>query len=617
MKLFKSIRLKIFSGYFVLLLLIVMVGFWAIFNFVNLSDTLNQILSENYISVLAAENMIGSIERQDSSVLYYLLGQKDFSSRLFDEYHNEFMMWFGREKDNITIPGEEELVNRVEEEYKVFLAYFDEIKIINDEKGHDAAVDYYFSTLQPKFMQIRQICKQLLEMNHQTIVERNEIAKNVASKAVWSTVLVSFLAVLIGIIWNLITSQIIIGPILMLTEKVKGIAAGNLDEEININTNDEIGILATEFNRMTIHLKEYQNTNIDKIIAERKKSETIVREINDGIIVVDAQNKISLVNRAAEIILYKSESEIIGKHILEVIKNENIFKMTKEALEDKVIHVEDSDIVTVSEIIEGAKKYYTVEVTKIEGKEGRIEGAVILLGDVTRFKELDEMKSEFVSIVSHEFRTPLTSIQMGVGLLQESELLKKDSKEKELLNIVDEDSKRLNRLVNELLDLTKIESGKINLIFSKIDIVSLVQDSVRPFELQAEGKNIKISVNNKGDQHIYVYANYDKIMLVLVNLISNAMRYTPEGGSINLGVEKLVSKAYISIKDNGIGIPKKYQETIFEKFTQVKNDGVNAGGAGLGLALSKDIIKLHKGRIWVESEEGKGSKFIFALPVLE
>ena len=614
---FKSIRLKIFSGYFVLLLLIVMVGFWAIFNFVNLSDTLNQILSENYISVLAAENMIGSIERQDSSVLYYLLGQKDFSSRLFDEYHNEFMMWFGREKDNITIPGEEELVNRVEEEYKVFLAYFDEIKIINDEKGHDAAVDYYFSTLQPKFMQIRQICKQLLEMNHQTIVERNEIAKNVASKAVWSTVLVSFLAVLIGIIWNLITSQIIIGPILMLTEKVKGIAAGNLDEEININTNDEIGILATEFNRMTMHLKEYQNTNIDKIIAERKKSETIVREINDGIIVVDAQNKISLVNRAAEIILYKSESEIIGKHILEVIKNENIFKMTKEALEDKVIHVEDSDIVTVSEIIEGAKKYYTVEVTKIEGKEGRIEGAVILLGDVNRFKELDEMKSEFVSIVSHEFRTPLTSIQMGVGLLQESELLKKDSKEKELLNIVDEDSKRLNRLVNELLDLTKIESGKINLIFSKIDIVSLVQDSVRPFELQAEGKNIKISVNNKGDQHIYVYANYDKIMLVLVNLISNAMRYTPEGGSINLGVEKLVSKAYISIKDNGIGIPKKYQETIFEKFTQVKNDGVNAGGAGLGLALSKDIIKLHKGRIWVESEEGKGSKFIFALPVLE
>ena len=241
---FKSIRLKIFSGYFVLILLLVMVGSWSIFNFVDLSNTMNQILTENYVSVLAAENMVGSIERQDSSVLYYLLGQREFSSRLFDEYHNEFMMWFGREKDNITIPGERELVNRIEKDYKDFLAYFDEIKDVYNEQGYEASVNYYFNTLQPKFMEIRQTCKQLLEMNHQAIVERNKIAKNVASKAVWSTVLVSFLAVLVGTIWNLITSQIIIGPILKLTEKVKGVAEGNLDEEINIKTNDEIGILA-------------------------------------------------------------------------------------------------------------------------------------------------------------------------------------------------------------------------------------------------------------------------------------------------------------------------------------------------------------------------------------
>ena len=185
-------------------------------------------------------------------------------------------------------------------------------------------------------------------------------------------------------------------------------------------------------------------------------------------------------------------------------------------------------------MIDGVKKYFTVEVTKIEGKEGKMEGAVILLGDVTHFKELDEMKSDFVSIVSHEFRTPLTSIQMGVGLLQESELLKKDSKEKELLNIIDEDGKRLNRLVNELLDLTKIESGKVNMIFNKVDIMTLVRNSVKSFELQAEEKNINLSVNYKENQPVYVYADYKRIMLVIVNLISNAMRYTPSGGSIEL-----------------------------------------------------------------------------------
>lgn len=613
----RSIRLKIFSGSFILLLLIVVVGLWAIFNFVNLSNTLNLILTENYNSVLAAENMIGSIERQDSAVLYYLLGQKENSLSLFDDFHNEFMMWFGRERDNITVPGEEILVDKIEKDYKDFLADFNGIKEIYDNQGQEAAEDYYYNTLQPKFMEVRQVCKQLLEINHKTIIDRNNAAKNVAFNAIWSTILVSFIAVLIGTIWNLFTSQIIIGPILNLTDKVKGIAAGNLDEEINVQTKDEIGILAAEFKRMTMHLKEYRNTNIDKIIAERKKSETIVREINDGIIVVDEHNRISLVNKAAEVILFKSESEIIGKHILEVIKNENIFKMAKDALDDKQVNSEERDIYTVSEMIDGVKKYYTVEVTKIEGKEGKIDGAVILLGDVTHFKELDEMKSDFVSIVSHEFRTPLTSIQMGVGLLQESKLFKDTSNEKELLNVIDEDSRRLNRLVNELLDLSKIESGKAKMVFNKVDILPLVHDSIKSFELQAKGKNINLSVTQQENQTVNVYADYDKIMLVLVNLISNAMRYTPAGGSIELGVEKSGNKVYVSVKDTGIGIPKKYQDTIFEKFTQVKNDGVNAGGAGLGLAISKDIIKTHKGRIWVESEEGKGSKFIFTLPVLD
>jgi len=615
--LLKSIRYKQLSGELIILLLIFLVSLWAISNFINLNNALDRILVENYQSVLAAENMIGSIERQDSAVLYYLLGSRDEGQKLFDKYHGEFMIWFGKERDNITVPGEEELVSNIYMNYTSYLSEFNKIKSIYSSEGSNAAIKYYFDRSLPQFMSIRTLCNDLLEVNHKTISERNEIAENVANNAIWSTIVVSILSIVFGFFWNIYISGIVVGPILKLTDKVKNIVKGNLDEAIDIKANDEIGILASEFNNMTRHLKEYQSVNIDKLISERKKSETIVREIYDGVIVVDKDSKIVLVNKAAEIILNKDENVIRGKHFLEVIKDDTIYMVLKAALEGRSQDEDETDVTTICRISDGIKKHYTVRATPIEGKENTVEGAVILLGDVTHFKEIDEMKSDFVSTVSHEFRTPLTSIQMGVGLLLESNFVKDGTREKDLLDAIDEDSKRLNRLVSELLDLTRIESGKISMEFRRIDAVRIIADVVRSFELQAKEKGIELNKEIKAEEPINIYADSDKVTWVLVNLISNAMRYTQQGGNITVSIEQNVNKAYIAVKDTGIGIPKKYHEIIFDKFTQVKNDGVTAGGAGLGLAISKDIVKAHKGRIWVESEEGKGSTFIFTLPLME
>jgi len=615
--LLKGIRYKLLSGELIILLLIFLVSFWAISNFINLNNALDRILVENYHSVLAAENMIGSIERQDSAVLYYLLGSRDEGQKLFDKYHGEFMIWFGKEKDNITVSGEEELVSNIYMNYTNYLSEFNKIKSIYGSEGSNAAIKYYFDRSLPQFMSIRTLCNDLLEMNHKTISERNEIAEKVANSAIWSTIIVSILSIAFGFFWNIYISGILVGPILKLTDKVKSIAKGNLDETIDIKVNDEIGILASEFNDMTRHIKEYQNTNIDKLISERKKSEAIVREIYDGIIVVDRDSKIVLVNKAAEIILNKDENVIRGKHFLEVIKDDTIYMVLKAAFEGRYQDGDETDVTTISRISDGAKKHYTVRATPIEGKENTVEGAVILFGDVTHFKEVDEMKSDFVSTVSHEFRTPLTSIQMGVGLLLESNIVKDGTREKELLDAIDEDSKRLNRLVSELLDLTRIESGKTNMEFRRIDTVGIIVDVVKSFELQAKEKGIELNKEIKAKEPVNIYADSNKVSWVLVNLISNAMRYTPQGGKITVSIEQNGNKAYIAVKDTGIGIPKKYHEVIFDKFTQVKNDGVTAGGAGLGLAISKDIVKAHKGRIWVESEEGKGSTFIFTLPLME
>jgi len=201
--LLKSIRYKQLSGELIILLLIFLVSFWAVVNFVNLNDALDRILVENYKSVLAAENMIGSIERQDSAVLYYLLGSKDEGQKLFDRYHGEFMIWFGKEKDNITVPGEEELVSNIYMNYTNYLSEFDKIKSIYGSEGNDGAIKHYFGRLLPQFMSIRLLCKELLEMNHKTITERNEIAESVANNAILSTIVVSVLSIVFGFIWNI------------------------------------------------------------------------------------------------------------------------------------------------------------------------------------------------------------------------------------------------------------------------------------------------------------------------------------------------------------------------------------------------------------------------------
>lgn len=332
---------------------------------------------------------------------------------------------------------------------------------------------------------------------------------------------------------------------------------------------------------------------------------------------VDQDCRISLVNKAAEKIFNIDEHEARGRHFLEIIKEETVFDMLKKVLEgeQKQEPKQKQEIPTILKTVEGTRRYYTVEIERIEGRDEKVEGAVMVFGDVTRFKEIDEMKSDFVSTVSHEFRTPLTSIEMGIGLLLESQVAKEGTRERELMEAIDEESKRLKKLVNELLDLSRIESGKIKMEFRSQDLLKIIEESIKPFEIQAGEKNIDLAKGHIEKELPKVYIDADKILLVLTNLIANALRYTPAGGSIKISAEHSGNRVYVSVRDTGKGIPKKFHETIFQKFTQVKDDGVNVGGAGLGLAISKEIIKAHGGRIWVESEEGKGSTFTFTLPV--
>jgi NtrC-family two-component system sensor histidine kinase KinB len=304
-----------------------------------------------------------------------------------------------------------------------------------------------------------------------------------------------------------------------------------------------------------------------------------------------------------------------NRHFLEVVKNEQLFNYIKESMASgKPASIGEKENIFSVERDE-TQRYYQFSITPVRGKKGVLIGVVLLLRDVTRLAELDRLKSEFVMTASHELRTPLTSIGMSIDLLLEGAIKKLNEKEQQLLSAAHEEVQRLKAFVSNLLDLSKIEAGKMEMELSSIPIHELFEKAVSVFRTQLEEKEVNLSLNVPGELP-NIKADDSKITWVLTNLISNALRYTPSSGHINLSAESFGSSVQISVSDDGPGIPYEYQSKIFDKFVQVKSDRA-VGGSGLGLAICKEIVRAHGGTIWVDSVPGSGSRFTFTLPVAE
>jgi NtrC-family two-component system sensor histidine kinase KinB len=273
---------------------------------------------------------------------------------------------------------------------------------------------------------------------------------------------------------------------------------------------------------------------------------------------------------------------------------------------------EEQRIITLQK--EDRPRHYLFSVTPIRGRERNLSGIVLLLRDVTRLKEVEKLKSEFIMAASHELRTPLTGMGMSIDLLLEHAGQGLDEKDRELLKAAHEEVHRMKALVNDLLDLSKIEAGRIELEFEKVPVQTLFDHVQEVFKDQAEMKQIKLTIERAGELP-EVRADANKATWVLTNLVSNALRYVSHDGEIRITAKKIGPHVHLSVSDNGPGIPSEYQTKIFQKFVQVK--GRQSGGTGLGLAICKEIVRAHGGAIWVESSPGHGSIFTFTLPVAQ
>jgi NtrC-family two-component system sensor histidine kinase KinB len=605
-----TLRRKILSGYAIAMALAGVVLGTALLNIVRLGDASDDILQENYRSILAAEEMLNAVSTQENAAMRMVIGVERNNVQQFGDAEKNFLLWLERAKANITIAGEPEILARIETGYSEFL--FRLAKFRNVSQNRATGATFYRQQLAPQADVVRKACKDLHELNRRTMEESSLRAQNVARAAVWSMIAVGVLVlggVFVAGVW---LANRIVGPVRSLTAATERVAAGDYDVTIAPESQDEVGQLAQKFNVMLTKLRAFHELNLRRIIGEQKKAEVILQTIDDGILVVGADRKVMSLNPTAAHVLAVHAHGVEGRDFSEIVEDEALARVLTETFKTKAVPEPQAgkNIIAVRSP-DGRESYFEFTLTPIAPRDGELIGLVILFRNVTALKELDRLKTEFVMTASHELRSPLTSIAMSIELLREQSADKLDESGRQMLDVAHEELERLRALVDELLDLSKIQSGKLEMEFADVSVSDVLDGAVTPFQSQAAKQSLELSCT-VNDGLPPVHADPNKMTWVVTNLIGNALRYAKN--RIDVSAEKAGPWVHISVRDDGSGIPPKDQARIFEKFVQMR-DGGKPGGAGLGLAISREIVKAHHGNIWVESEPGQGTLFTVALPV--
>ena len=617
----KTIRTKIVWTFGLLFGLSITASFWSIYNFYALGTTVATILRENYLSVLAAENMVKSLEGQDNALLVASQGEEETVSGSFTENKELFYYWYEQAFRAMPEGLRQSLRDSMQVVRNHYSSVTDAMVGMISQGAFVQAKNYYYENVRPVSEELRNLCFQLFEYNQTAMYNLESKTHSIANQSAYAMMLASFITLGLGVVVTVWLTKVLIKPAEALTERVRQIGAGQLDLKIDVLSDDEIGALSREFNKMTERLLRFEQMNIDKIISEKRKSETIVDSISDGIIVTDAQMRILHVNTIVADVYGFVDTDAIGNPVGAMIRDERVMSLIRSASQengaaDKSRTQDAAEPVNYLQVDSGSKPiFFRPKVTKVFDSTGKLYGVVTILQDVTQFKELDRMKSDFIATLSHEFRTPLTSINMSVDILNQELLGPLNERQKELIYSTKEDAQRLTKLARELLQLSKLESGKQHFKNEELNVRSLVEFTMRPLQIQFQEKNVRL-VSDISEALPTLVADEQQLSWVLTNLITNALKHTNAGGSVEVRVKQQQNHMLFEVEDTGQGIAPENLQRIFDKFVQVKNVAATTpGSVGLGLAIAKEIVETYGGRIWVESTLGKGSTFSFYLPL--
>lgn len=569
-----KIKTKLNIGVGLLFMMILVLSVLSGWYINQLKKDTNNILKANYITLEYSRNMLLALEEINSDPLAFQVFQKHLN----------------KQKENVTEPGEKEATDNV-------AIHFEALK----KEPTNVLLQ----------SSIRKDIAELMQLNMSAIEHKSSIADTTAKSAILAISVTGMLCFIIAFILLVNLPSNIANPIKTLTESITQIANENYKERIHFESRSEFGELAKSFNTMAEKLQEYSESKLEKIIRGKKRIETLIDNMHDPVIGIDENKKVLFVNDEALKITGLRQDNFVGKLIQDVAVNNDLVRdLIKE-----MIHPSNpiSDKVPMKIYADGKESYFEKEIIDINviptgEKKSQFIGQVIMLRNITPFKELDLAKTNFLGTVSHEFKTPISSIQMGLQLLENERIGNLNDEQKNLVNGIKEDSSRLLKITGELLNITQIESGIIQLNSKLSDIRDIIDYALDANKSSADKKQItiKIQIENGLNE---VYADAEKTSWVLNNLLSNAIRYSYESSVIEIDVRNDGEKIKFVVKDSGRGIEDQYLDKIFDRYFRIP--GTRKEGTGLGLNISKQFIEAQNGQISVESTLGSGSVFSF------
>ncbi len=416
----------------------------------------------------------------------------------------------------------------------------------------------------------------------------------------------SLIAGVISMIVALLVARSITKPIEEMRQQAIKIAQGDYSDKVEVHGHDELSQLAETFNKLSDRIEDAQDT----MEAERNRLDSVLTHMTDGVIATDRRGKVITINEMALSLLGVKNEDAIGESILTLLDLEEEYTLRKllEAQEELLLDRSKSDL-------EEDRMILRADFAMIRRESGFISGLVVVLHDVTEQEKTAEERRQFVSNVSHELRTPLTSVRSYLEALDEG-AWQDEEVAPEFIQVTLGETDRMIRMINDLLNLSRMDSGNQQLDLEFVNFNELVDYVLDRFDMMITNQNKKYTIiRDFTERDLWVEIDTDKIMQVIDNIMNNAIKYSPDGGKITVHLLETHNNIVLSVTDEGLGIPKKDLEKVFERFYRVdKARARKQGGTGLGLAISKEVIKAHKGSIWVESIEGKGSTFSFSLP---
>ncbi len=611
----KSIKSKINIGLIILFSITLLLGIFGILFISQLAQKTKGTISDNYSSVDYMINMLTSFDEMNS---FHQLNIKEKNKADSAEIRNYlkskkiFEQNLQLETKNITEKGETEIVGRLHSNYMEYISIYNDVikRELNQENNIQNLLD--------KYTDVRNFIFDIYKLNMNAITGKTNELQSTADRVILYMSIAATLSILIAFSFTYTLPSRIVEPIKELTERIKAISERNYEQKLEINTKDELGVLASAFNVMAERLKIYEAKHIDQLLFEQKRMEALVNGLEDGVLLVDENRKIVLANNTILQITGLKQEDILLRFIPEAAAHNDLLREICKSSEDlKTGNAADRKPLRI--INNGRELFYKIETEDIItysefSKKETFIGNLILLRNVTQFHERDKAKTNLLATASHELKTPLSSINLSLKLFEDKRLGELNDEQRGIVQDIKRQTNRLSRVINEILDYSQIETGNIRLKFASVKPEDIIELGVTALMMQAAEKNIDLETEIEENLPA-VNADLEKVVFVFINLLNNAIRFTKPNDKIQLAANRHNEEVKFKIIDHGPGISKEDQEKLFQRFTQVGKK--SRQGWGLGLAISKEFIQAQGGKIWVESKEGQGSVFSFTLPIIK